>query len=413
MLSIAIYNFILAILFPLFSPYVIYQTLRRWKEWKERLGFTPRFSERNTIWLHGASVGEINSLKSFYDELSMLYPDKKFLITSYTRTGVKRAEEIFNSSNCKIGFFPFDLMLAVIISILRVKPEIIYFTETEIWPNFLSFSKIIKIPVVLIGARLSEKSFPRYKAFRRFLKPFLSAYSLVLVQDELNKKKWLELGINKEKLQVGGSLKTKTYNFNKPAIGLEKDVMLWIAGPIRKGEADCIINAYMELKKPYKILGLLIAPRYMEMLEEIKKLIISRDETFNLRSELRTIPNGITILDTIGELSAFYSLASFAFIGGSLIKAGGHNPLEAAFQGVPVLMGPYCENVEKTVKKLIDGKGAFIVNNSDDIIKVINKLISDENLRITTSVNIKKAAVDIQLSEKSLIDILKREGFVQ
>ncbi|MBN1620708.1 glycosyltransferase [candidate division WOR-3 bacterium] len=409
MLSVIAYNFFLAVFFPFLAVIMLVKMLQTRREWMERWGFLPKYKNRYVIWIHGSSVGEINSLKSLCSDLSSKHPRFRFLVTSYTRTGVIRADEILSRNNVKTSYFPFDFPLSIINAIYRVKPSCVLFTETEIWPNFLFFCRLNKIPVFLLSARISDRTYPRYKAFRRFLKRVLSSYSYVFAQDELNARRFIDIGVPVDRISRSGSLKASDEKLLPPPIPVAEGTFLWIAGPVRKGEFEKILEVYSFLKNKYPFTALLLAPRYLEMTQEILKSAESMNIDAVLRSRVSELSPGVTILDSLGELQRFYKEAKVAFIGGSLVNAGGHNPLEAAFQGVPVLMGPYFQNVEETMTKLARAKGAWIVQSQDDLKNALEKIISNEDLRRSASENIRNAALELVVSKDEIYGIIEKK----
>lgn len=409
MLSVIAYNIFLAIFFPFLALVIFAKILQTRREWMNRWGFLPKFKKRYVIWIHGSSVGEINSLKSICADLSAKHPRFRFLVTSYTRTGVIRAENIMNKKNIKTAFFPFDFPLSVINAVNRVKPSCVLFTETEIWPNFLFYCRLRKIPVFLLSARISDRTYPRYKSFRRFLKRVLSSYTFVFAQDELNARRFLEIGVPKDRISRSGSLKASYEIQSPPPLPVRPGTILWTAGPLRKGEFEQILEVFTSLKNKYSSLALLLAPRYLDMTQDILRCARSKNLDPFLRSQSAEIIPGLTILDSLGELSRFYKEAKIAFIGGSFVNAGGHNPLEAAFQGVPVLMGPHYQNVEDTMNKLAEAKGAWIVETNQDLEKALEKLLSNEDMRRSASENIKKAALSQLVSKNEIYEMIEKK----
>ncbi|MBN1150892.1 glycosyltransferase [candidate division WOR-3 bacterium] len=408
MLSLIIYNLLLAVFFPFIAIVIFAKVLQTRHEWMERWGFMPKFRKRFVIWIHGSSVGEINSLRQIYTDLSAKHPRYRFLVTSYTRTGLLRAEEIMKGKNVKTAFFPFDFPLSIINAINRVRPSCILFTETEIWPNFLFLCRLKRIPVFLLSARISDKTYPRYKAFRRFLKRVLSSYTYVFAQDELNAKRFEQIGVPPDKILKTGSLKALYQKQSPPPLPLGKDTILWTAGPVREDEFQSIIEVYSRIKTRFPSLALLIAPRYLDLTSEIIKFSREKGIEARLRSKSTRIDAGLTVLDSLGELPRFYTEAKIAFVGGSLVNSGGHNPLEAAFQGVPVLMGPYYQNVEETMKKLAEAKGAWIIQDAKELEKALEKILTNEEMRMTASKNIRQAALSMLISKEEIYESIEK-----
>lgn len=412
MLSILFYNFIGLVLFPFIFPYLLVKTISHPKQWKQRWGLIPYLKKKKLIWLHGASVGEIKALSSFYQEIRYYFPGYYFLISSYTETGFNQAEKLFNQENCYQTYFPLDFLLSVIIAVLRTKPDLVFFTETEIWPNFLTVSKILKLKVILIGARISDKTYPRYKAFRRMLKPYLGAYKLILAKDELNRKRWIDIGMNYENILVGGSIKVSSSEVKIPQVALSPRSKILIAGPLRKGEFKPILNIYMQLKKKHPNLGLLAAPRYLEMTDDMIKLLKLHSFRYKLRSNISVLTSQVTVLDTIGELAGFYKFADIAFIGGSLVDCGGHNPLEAAFQGVPLVMGPSYQNVQDVINVLDKSGGVKIADSSEQMIKYLDQWLAHPRKTKIISQKLKQTACQFEKSSKRYIQVLRSEGII-
>jgi 3-deoxy-D-manno-octulosonic-acid transferase len=320
---------------------------------------------RPVIWLHAVSVGEVLAASCLVSELDNTFPDHRLLISTTTRTGQELARSRFGAD--RVFYCPLDLPWAVRNYLNALKPSLLILAETEFWPNLLTGCFRRGIPVAVVNARISDRSFPRYRRLRSLWHPILSQLSLVLAQSEVDAARLKAIGCTPERVSVAGNLKfdvraeaesTAARLLNELARGKR----LVVAGSTLEGEEAALLEAWPRLIESDPNLVLVLAPRHPERFAAVAALLQNSSFPWVRRSSWATnsigaprflAPGEIILLDSIGELASVYSLAAVAFVGGSLIPAGGHNPLEPAQFGVPIVMGPHYANFRAIVEDLL------------------------------------------------------------
>jgi 3-deoxy-D-manno-octulosonic-acid transferase len=365
------YNVALLAALVVSSPWWLWRmaTTHKYREGlAERLGCVPkrlatlfaRAGERPLIWIHAVSVGEVLAITRLVGTLETALPGYQILISTTTRTGQALARERFGAN--RVFYCPLDLPSAVRAYLNALKPRLLVLAETEFWPNLLQGCAHYRIPVAVVNARISDRSWPRYRRLRFLWRPLLSRLSRVLAQSSTDAERLLAIGCRPESVTVAGNLKfdvraaqegDATRILKSRAGGLE----LIVAGSTLEGEESALLEAWPRLLAFEPQLVMLLAPRHPERFTAVASLLEksgvswSRRSDWNEESVLR--PGSIILLDTIGELASVYSLASVAFVGGSLVPAGGHNPLEPAQFGVAIVMGPHYANFRAITEDLL------------------------------------------------------------
>lgn len=361
------YNLALLVVLVLGLPWWLWRiaTTAKYREgiW-QRLGGVPqglRVDGRPVIWLHAVSVGEVLAVSRLVSELEGAFPGHRLLISTTTRTGQDLARVRFSSD--RVFYCPLDLPWAVRAYLNALQPKLLILAETEFWPNLLNGCFRRGIPVVVVNARISDRSWPRYRALRDLWKPFLSQLTLVLAQSELDAERLTAIGCASERVAVAGNLKfdvrvsgesKATSELKKRGVGLR----FVVAGSTLEGEESALLEGWPQLLIADPNLALVLAPRHPERFGAVEALLDAsghpwiRRSAWNDPSSEPLQAGQIILLDTIGELASVYSQASVTFVGGSLVPAGGHNPLEPAQFGVPIVMGPNYENFRGMVDEL-------------------------------------------------------------
>lgn len=346
-------------------------TTQKYREgFGERIGFVPkrfrkvRADERPVIWLHAVSVGEVMAVTRLIEEIGAAFPGYDLRISTSTRTGQTLARERFGAD--RVFYCPLDLPWAVGAYLKALRPRAVILAETEFWPNLLDGCFCRHIPVVVVNARISDRSWPRYQMLRRLWRPFLSRISRALAQSSLDAERLVALGCRPEAVSVSGNLKFDVRAATEAEAtrllrGRSAGLRTVVAGSTLAGEESALVETWPKLLAREADLVMVIAPRHPERFGAVAALLddsgISwvRRSTWNGKpaAELSPLrPGTIVLLDSIGELASVYSLASVAFVGGSLIPAGGHNPLEPAQFAVPIVMGPYYANFRAITEDL-------------------------------------------------------------
>jgi 3-deoxy-D-manno-octulosonic-acid transferase len=363
----------------------------------ERLGFVPSRlrkqiaglgRERTLIWVHAVSVGEVLAVSRLVKTLDAALPDYLIAVSTTTRTGQALARERFGSN--RVFYSPLDLPWAVRAYLNALQPRLLILAETEFWPNLLSGCFRCKIPVAVVNARISDRSWPRYRRLRRLWRPFLSRLGRVLAQSQTDAERLIALGCLPERVTVTGNLKfdvraageaDTTRHLKKWSLGLR----LIVAGSTLDGEEAALLEAWPSLLQADPKLAMVLAPRHPERFASVAALLQKSGFHWVKRSVWSSTPESsikslnpgqIVLLDTIGELASVYSLASVAFVGGSLVPAGGHNPLEPAQFGIPIVMGPYFTNFRAITEDLLDHQ-ALRISTTDALAATLIDLLQD------------------------------------
>jgi len=359
----------------------------------QRLGGVPpwlrsKAAERPVLWLHAVSVGEVLAASRLVGEIDRAFPHLQVLVSTTTRTGQALARERFGPN--RVFYCPLDLPWAVRAYLNALKPQMLVLAETEFWPNLLSSCFRRQIPVAVVNARISDRSWPRYRKLRWFWQPMLSRLSRVLAQSETDAERLKAIGCDAGQVSVSGNLKfdvraAEESEATRLVKVLGAGLRFIVAGSTLEGEEAALLEAWPRLLESDPDLILLLAPRHPERFAAVTVLLGRSGSTWVRRSEwkgsapetLAPLRAGqIVLLDTIGELAAMYSLASVAFVGGSLIPAGGHNPLEPAQFGVPIVMGPHYANF-RAITEDLRGHDALRIAAKDGLASALADLLHD------------------------------------
>ena len=348
---------------------------------KAKFGFveTPDFGEEDVIMLHGVSVGEIIALENLAKKIKAVFPHKKLVVTTGTKTGQEIAQKKYAETADFITYFPFDIPFCVNKFLDRVKPSMVFIAETEIWPYFAYSCNKRSIPVSIINGRISDSTFKSYEKVKFFFKEVFKNFTAVYTQSEDDKRKYIAIGAAPEKVEVMGNLKFDVKRQDVPIDIGQEGFRVVIAGSTHSGEDEIVLNTFKELKQKYPDIKLLLAPRHPKRVPDIENLIKNLKLDYGLRSkDDKFTQYDIIVLDTLGELGKMYSICHFAFIGGSFNKTGGHNPLEAAVYDKPTITGPSIHNFKDIYWTLDKTDAGKIVNTPEELKNYMDKLLSDK-----------------------------------
>lgn len=358
--------------------------------WAERFGLLNKRSLcKKAIWVHAVSVGEVQASKPLINALLQEYSEHTILMTTTTPTGAESVKQYFGTT-VKHLYLPYDLPLSVKRFISFIEPSILIVMETELWPNLFHYCYENNIPVFVVNTRMSEKSARAYRHLSLLTRSTLRNTSMIIAQGEKDAERLIALGADKDKVKVTGNLKFDIHfprNVTEQAQVLRSYLSVnrpvWIAASTHEGEEKIILDAFAVILKKEPQCLLVIAPRHPERSASIRELCIKRNFNVLCKSEDRKCDESrqIFILDSLGELPKYYAAADIAFVGGSLIEIGGHNMLEPASFGVPVIMGPYIFNFHEISQLLLNGNAAWTVTNADELSCRLSYLIGDANLR--------------------------------
>jgi 3-deoxy-D-manno-octulosonic-acid transferase len=370
----AFYSLLLACAALLSLPWWLVQMLRLGKYRSglgERLGFVParlKDARPGCIWVHAVSVGEVLAVSQLIAELQGKYPDRQIFISTTTATGQRLARQRFGEN--RVFFMPLDFGFAVRRYLNALKPQLIVIAETEFWPNLLHLAGKRQTSLAIVNARISDRSFPRYRRFRWFFGRVLSEVDLFLAQTTEDAQRLREIGAATGRMQVSGNLKFDIRPNSQPALvnglraAMGNDSPVIVCGSTAEGEEEPLLEAFKKVQQQFPAAILVLAPRHPERFEKVAAMIASEGFSLQRRSawsQPLKISRGVFLLDSVGELAAIYQLADIAFVGGSLVPTGGHNILEPAQYGAAIVVGPHTFNFREIVNIFEQGDAIKIV----------------------------------------------------
>jgi len=392
--------YILAVYFaaPIVSLLMLIRGLKDrsyWRNFGERFGFGPRL-DKPGVWIHAVSVGEVQAAAPLVSSLRQHFPDVPLIVTTFTPTGAARARALFKDG-VRVRYVPFDLPGAVRRFFDRVHPRLAVIFETELWPNMYHECGRRRVPLILASARISAKSVGRYRKLGGLFRDALSQAAVVAAQTPGDAERFREMGADPDKAHVTGNIK---FDFAVPPNTVTQGRRLrelyaqgrpvWVAGSTHRGEEEAVLEAHKLIHGPHPRALLVIVPRHPNRFDDVARVIESAGVRFMRRS--RAVPDAdgivrgmgtadVLLVDTLGELLDFYAAADVAFVGGSLLPIGGHNLLEPAALGVPILTGPHNFNSEDIAKLLISRGAAEVVPDARTLGRRVAALLSDPDER--------------------------------
>ena len=400
----ALYNILFTVGFILSAPYYFWRMRRRgnWQEnFAQRFGkydakFKQSITNRHMIWLHAVSVGEVNLCTQLIRALEPRVPNVKIVVSTTTTTGMG---ELLKKLPVRVGkiYYPVDCGRCVSRAFSVIHPEAIVLAEAEIWPNFLWRAQKLGIPVFLINARVSEKSFRGYKRFGFLFRPLFASFAGVGVQNEADAARLRELGCRPEVIQVIGNLKFDAARLEDkspldvPALlrqlAVPANARIIVAGSTHAGEEALLAEQFQRLRACFPDLFLVLVPRHFERARQVGKELDERGLKFVYRSEINGksvfAPGEVECLlvNTTGELKYFYEPATVIFVGKSLTAEGGQNPIEPGALGKAMVFGPHMQNFAEISRNLVTQNGAVQVRDAAELEKVFAELLADEPRR--------------------------------
>jgi 3-deoxy-D-manno-octulosonic-acid transferase len=333
------------------------------------------------IWVHAVSVGEVMAAHPLIRELKKKYPGRKLILSTVTVTGNYTARRRVPEADA-IFFFPFDFPWVVRRVIRGINPQVVLIAETELWPNFFRELHKAGIPSAMINGRISPKSYKNYIKFKRFFTLVFHNIDIFCMQSEPDAIRITDIGADPEKIIITGNLK---FDQKIPVaqsipgiVPLGKKVIM--AGSTHRGEEGILLEIFAQLRFKYPELLLILAPRHPERFDEVASLINEAGYECQRRTRLNGPFKDVLLLDTIGELRVFYSLCDIAFVGGSLVKVGGHNLLEPAAMKKPVIFSRYMFNFKEISEALLSAGGGIMVKDKGELTSQLDKLLLDTDL---------------------------------
>jgi 3-deoxy-D-manno-octulosonic-acid transferase len=351
--------------------------------------FSSPASAPTRFWVHAVSVGEVNSIRPLIDALNL--KSSQLCISTTTETGQRLARQLFRD-RARIFYFPLDWTWLCRKYLRSLDPAAVLVVETEIWPGFIVAAHELGVPVVLINGRISDRSFARYRYFRRPLRPFLQQLDRLCMQSPQDRDRIVELGsVGSRTCSVGNLKYDYSLDPDPGQAALTRRIRslfgadpIWVCGSTREREEEQLLDAFHEVKPEYPHLRMVLAPRHPRRSAAISDLLRQRGLVHLQRSSLNGFRDGgspgrpeVLVLDTIGELPHLYELAQVVFVGGSLVTWGGHNIIEAAHFGKPILVGPHMHNFREMARTFLEGDAALQVRNSEDLARRLRELLGN------------------------------------
>ena len=390
-MTIFFYNIALLAALILGSPWWLWRmaTTEKYREGlRQRVGHVPgklisHSAGRPIIWLHAVSVGEVLAVTRLVKTLDAALPNYLVAVSTTTRAGHALAHERFGAN--RVFYCPLDLRWAVRAYLDALNPRLLILAETEFWPNLLNGCFRRHIPIAVVNARISDRSWPRYKLLRNLWRPFLSKLACVLAQSETDAGRLLALGARNDRVSVAGNLKfdvraAQESDATRLLQSAAANLSLIVGGSTLDGEEAALLEAWPHLLSTDPNLALILAPRHPERFAAVSALVERSGHPFVKRSAWSATgqlhPGTIVLLDTIGELASVYSLATIAFVGGSLVPSGGHNPLEPAQFSVPIVIGPHYANFTAITDSLLS-QNALRIATKETLANVLVELLND------------------------------------
>lgn len=375
-------------------PWWIFQMLRSGKYrtgLTERLGMVPartaEAAKPGSVWIHAVSVGEVLAISQLLRQFQQASGETPIFVSTTTVTGQYLARGRFGEN--KAFFFPIDFGFAIRPYLNRLQPSLLVLAETEFWPNLLHLAKKRGASIAVVNARVSDRSFPRYRRFRWFFSRLLSNIDLFLAQTEEDARRLVAIGAPAGRVQVSGNLKFDVPPSSAGALNndlrkaIPRGAPIIVCGSTADGEEIVLLNAFQDVLEQHPSAIMILAPRHPERFDKVTSLIstlrlpLVRRTSWNAS---RPVPCGVFLLDSVGELASVYALADIAFVGGSLLPVGGHNILEPAQHGVAIVTGPHTFNFREIIRIFIENDALRVVQ-AENVSQQFLKLLQDEPTR--------------------------------
>jgi 3-deoxy-D-manno-octulosonic-acid transferase len=400
----ALYSVLIVAFCALMSPYLVYQAVRYRKYVRnlpQRLGYLPRSFNHDadeSIWLHAVSVGEVLTARALLPELRERYPKLRLFLSTTTMTGQQIARNNVQYVD-EVFYFPFDLGFIVNRTLDLVKPRLFIMMETELWPNLLRACNRRGVRTMLVNGRISSRSYPRYRLARSFFRRVLLHVDRFCMQSDESARRVVDIGAEQQRVVVTGSLKFDSLDIPGASASADRGrnrVLRYfriapgrpviIAASTLRGEEEPVLDAFQRIRATMTSALLIIAPRKPERFDEAERLARRAGWNVARRTELRVDAEprcDVVILDTIGELAQVYQVATVVFVGGSIVDAGGHNILEPAVFGKPIVFGPHMHNFTEIARTFLENGAAVQVRSGEELEPVLVDLLGDPVRRAT------------------------------
>ena len=386
----------------------------------ERLGFHDPVLDCDTscrIWLHAASVGEVQVARALIDELKKEFPDAPLILSTMTEQGHRVAtQQLADKARCI--FAPLDLPVIVRKTIKKLRPSVYICLETELWPNLLHRLNTDNVPAILLNGRLSERSCARYEKAPRFMTELLACFTWLATIRQEDADRYIAIGAEPQRVMVLGNAKydldidtsAETAERYRNLLQLTESQPLLVAGSTHGNEETQLLDAFRAAKKVLPELVMAVAPRHLERLAEIEALYLKQGIAFNRFSHCKTGNRtaDLVLVDSIGELVGLYGAATYVFCGGSLVNRGGHNIMEAAIWGKPVCYGPNMKDFLDAKELLEKAQAGFVVHSPAELAATIIDFSNKQEEYALTGQRARHAAIAHQGSARKQVQLVKK-----
>lgn len=422
------YSFLYALGLILYLPVLLIQGATSGKRTvlSPRLGFDSSFrnlrgaGSKTRIWVHAVSVGEINAMRPVIKRL--LDSNHDLVISTTTLTGRHLADELF-ATQAQVIYFPLDLASICSRYLRRIRPQAVIVAETELWPNFIFAAHRLRIPLIIVNGRVSDKSFNNYRRLHSFFGPLLERVSHFCMQTRIDKERILAIGAPEQRVNWVGNLKYDYTMSSPPEKEALRDALgrllapenepILLCGSTKPGEEEQLIPVFCNLRKEFPKLKLLLAPRHPHRGTEVAAMLNAESLVCGLRSQLDLtssppLPLDAIVLDSVGELAHLYALADVVFMGGSLVPTGGQNIIEPAAFGKPILFGPSMSNFREIAQSFTEAYAALQVESADELQARLKDLLGDPHAREWLGRNARKVIRTNQGAIERTIEIFNQ-----
>jgi 3-deoxy-D-manno-octulosonic-acid transferase len=424
-----LYNILFVVFFWLSAPYYFLRMIRRgnWRPgFRERFGLydakiKQALTNRQVIWLHAVSVGEVNVCTQLIRALEPRLPNVKIVVSTTTTTGMGELHRKLPSRVSRI-YYPIDRPRYVARALSAIGPEAVVLVEAEIWPNFIWHVRKRGTPLFLVNARLSERSYRGYKRFGFFFRPLFATFAGVGAQSEADAAKLRQLGCRPEAVHVVGNLKydaaalEERHFLDVPILlrqlGVKPDARILVAGSTHAGEEAILAELYLRLRQRFPDLFLVLVPRHFERGKQVGRELAARGLKFVYRSEIAAKAKfspgeiGCLLVNTTGELRRFYEHATVIFVGKSLTAEGGQNPIEPGALGKAMVFGPNMQNFAQIAKSFVERNGAVQVKDALELETALVELLANEARRTTLGQNARQVVLDNQGAIERTVEMI-------
>ena len=386
--------FAVLIVAPCFALFSLFSR-HKWRRLSDHFGRVPMDSGpagRKTIWVHAVSLGEVAAVTPVLQHLRQIRPQDRMVLSVTTDSGYEAAKLKLPKLDA-LFFHPLDCLPCTWTAVNRVRPDLFVLVDTGFWPGFIHLLQTKGVRMLLFNGRVSSRSMRFYKMFKSFFSSTFNRFTVLCMQDPYGQGRLESLGVDESRFMVIGDPKYDVLPTPSPGkrervrerMRITPGTLIWVAGSTHEGEEEMVLDVHRRLRKRYDNLVLILAPRRLERVQRITKIIMAKGLSFlrwSGQQDKKECDCTVLLLDTLGELSEVYSICDVAFVGRSLLApGGGHNLIEPVAQGKPVLFGPYVENNRYTADELIENGLGTQVSNADNMEETIDQLLANGTKR--------------------------------